>query len=314
MARGNRTRPRHRQLPVHAGMYGLQEHGTENATTIADHARVTDRGPRILVSPAKLRPAADRPVIGLRRGQCSGDETLVFGILRTDKTCEGEALRKVQGIDRIKTVYTGFSAGIEGNPLEAISDASPISGKKLMEPEGRPSRCLRVRQLRLPGNVAETGIKERPAAADKIVQSKMVVRFDGRAIGFLVRQGRNETCVRTSRSRDNISAIAAIKKTGGNGKILGYVQTQMGRQPVLRIEVQILRSLILTRELLIHRQAARVSEGPAHARGCFGNLDIWKNRFAGIAFHPARNQQWIVIVGGAHIDSAAQIVRAFHFR
>ena len=77
------------------------------------------------------------------------------------------------------------------------------------------------------------------------------------------------------------------------------------------IEIQVMRSLVLVRDLLIDGQAASVSQRPAHSRRRFLNLDVGKDRDARIAYRSARNQQRVVIVGGAHIHSAAQVIRSF---
>ena len=47
-------------------------------------------------------------------------------------------------------MHPGFAAGIEGDPIETVADAAPVSAKNPVQPEGGAGRGLRIRQLELP--------------------------------------------------------------------------------------------------------------------------------------------------------------------
>ena len=97
--------------------------------------------------PAAFRSAGNRPTVRLSGLRRTGNQTLVLRVLRTDETSQRESFRKAQCVHREKAMDPGFAAGIEGDPLETVAYAAPVSAKDPVQPEGRPGRGLRIRQL-----------------------------------------------------------------------------------------------------------------------------------------------------------------------
>ena len=69
-------------------------------------------------------------------------------------------------------------------------------------------------------NVGEMQSVKRPARPDQIVQGKVIVRLYCRYARSLRGQRSNQTGVRPARAGDDFSAIARVKQSRGQGKIL----------------------------------------------------------------------------------------------
>src|SRR5882672_411736 len=147
--------PAREQLLTHIAMYPLQAHDPEYSAAIADLPGISRGHAGMVLLPACFNPACDRPVAELLRRTASAlNQTQIVRMFRTDETSHGESIRELDGIDHHHAVHARFSAGIEGDALEAITDARPIPPEKPMQPECRAGGGLRVNQRRTLRNIS----------------------------------------------------------------------------------------------------------------------------------------------------------------
>src|SRR5271157_5091015 len=136
-------------------MNRLQTDRTQNTSAVADASRVSRGHAGMLVLPAAFHSPANRPIIRLSKLQPTGSQTLVLRVLRADEASQRESGRKVQSIHCEEALDPGFTAGVEGDPIETVAYAAPVSAKDPVQPEGRPGRGLRIRQRSSCGDVGE---------------------------------------------------------------------------------------------------------------------------------------------------------------
>ena len=160
-------------------------------------------------------------------------------------------------------------AAIESDAIEMVAGAAPVAAKKMVQPEGGGGCILgirqRIRNLSSARFVGETQIIKRPAAPDQIVQGKVIVRLNRGEIRSLRGNRKNQTGIRSARTSDDSGAVGRVKQSGSVGKVLRDSQIHMRAEPELRIEIHVLRLLVLGRQIFIDGKAASVAERIAHS-------------------------------------------------
>src|ERR1035437_94329 len=141
-------------------------HTTQNASAVTYASGISSRHAGALALPAALGSARNRPAIRLRglRLRRTGREALVLGVLRTDEGRQRESFRDAHCVHRHEAVDPGFAAGIESDPIKAVTYSAPVCAKEPVQPKCGSGRSLSIRQLdRLSsrggdGNVGEVQI------------------------------------------------------------------------------------------------------------------------------------------------------------
>src|SRR5271156_723262 len=100
----------------------------------------------MLVSPATLGPASDRPATRLSAQNRTGNHALVLRVLRTDEARQRNPFRNTASVDGEETMNLGFTAaGIERDPIKTVAQAAPVWAKDPVQPESGAGRRLRIR-------------------------------------------------------------------------------------------------------------------------------------------------------------------------